>query len=1050
MPAELIDIALSGGLNQRMGAPHIPTGDFLSVRNARQTRTGALEKRPGNSKLTNQYQLPANAGPASLDVSLGGALSSYGNQLLISCNAGTAEYSATYGTFGALRPATEALVRRTGTPLPDIISGNTLIAYSMEPAVVTDGTYYFFVYIDNAKNAWATIQRISDGSLIQERIAIRVNAVWSVPLLIGGQFTIVTLDTSGAITMVGFPAPYTGNYTTASPVSATLVASGVGVAANIDAVDVSSGNFVVAYPVSTTGITIQSFSASGANLATATTITAANVLEIRLSYENLGGIWLGYRLSAGPLFVAGFNGVTLGIHYSGPFSVISTAVSSFHLLSYALNKVLLVASVGTPFAAVSGFLVDFTSGSGVIAIAGAADQCGSTFLASKPFLQSGKYYCWAQGWAYTGGAATSSEYNNLNPAQWTNLLLDLRIDTAITGVPRPCRPVACDSPRFAYPKPNAIVGDAGLNIAAHVAPLSLISTAPNTWSILCGTRASAYITPWSRLDISFSDTARWGHASLGTLLLRSSGLITNWDGSREFENGFLQHTILPTFTSTSGGSIIPTGAIFYYKIVPMATDKAGNIHRGIPSAPAFAQLGGSDASFTITIPSYQATDRVLQDGGQFAVGYSTYFEIYRSIANPGSLGTDIATNYVDTVANNPSGTSTTYLDTVTPATVQKNALCYTFGGDLPNGCPPGGLDIVAHEGRAWVLSDDGQNWYFSKQIVDGEAVNFTDSFTQPMDDFDGVGGASMDDKLIAFTKRKIFYQAGFGPADNGASSDYQGFTRVQSPVGCIDRRSIVTTPEGVMFQSPIGIYLLDRGLNVIYAGQPVADELATYPVIVAAILHPTQPWVYFYVTKADASAGERIVYDYRLQKWFTDSLPGVPVSAVSLANGTHYWLDTTGAVWAEDTTGTQFYDLDPINFTATWVTMQFEIAWSKAAGLDGYQLVQSITILGERLSAHDLGIDWRKGYSATYERPTMWNTSQIAAQPRFPTEQFQITVGEEVQALSVRVTDFLWSTKASRPNPPADSGQGARFFGITLEVEPLDGAFRVESSLQGG
>ena len=166
------------------------------------------------------------------------------------------------------------------------------------------------------------------------------------------------------------------------------------------------------------------------------------------------------------------------------------------------------------------------------------------------------------------------------------------------------------------------------------------------------------------------------------------------------------------------------------------------------------------------------------------------------------------------------------------------------------------------------------------------------------------------------------------------------------------------------------------------------------------------------------------------------------------ANGTHYWLDTTGAVWAEDTTGTQFYDLDPINFTATWVTMQFEIAWSKAAGLDGYQLVQSITIFGERLSAHDLGIDWRKGYSATYERPTMWNTSQIAAQPRFPTEH-QITVGEEVQALSVRVTDFLWSTKASRPSPPADSGQGARFFGITLELEPLDGAFRVESSSAG-
>ena len=205
---------------------------------------------------------------------------------------------------------------------------------------------------------------------------------------------------------------------------------------------------------------------------------------------------------------------------------------------------------------------------------------------------------------------------------------------------------------------------------------------------------------------------------------------------RGFENGFLNHgcrflEFEFVFGSTETGSgNMTAGAIYYYRIIPVGIDGAGNIHRGIPS-PLIAQGTGSNKQMACIFPNISLTDRQPLTGTSSTIAkYPLFYELYRSAPTPGSRKRhrrrhQLRRHHPKYLSGDDRRISLTYTDNILDTTVANNALCYTFGGALPNGCPPGGLDIVAHQGRAWVLSDDGQNWYFSKQIVDGEAVNFT-------------------------------------------------------------------------------------------------------------------------------------------------------------------------------------------------------------------------------------------------------------------------------------------------------------------------------------
>ena len=66
------------------------------------------------------------------------------------------------------------------------------------------------------------------------------------------------------------------------------------------------------------------------------------------------------------------------------------------------------------------------------------------------------------------------------------------------------------------------------------------------------------------------------------------------------------------------------------------------------------------------------------------------------------------------------------------------------------------------------------------------------------------------------------------PNANITSSSKGSFPPPQllsSDTGCVNRRSIVQGPFGVIFQGKRGFYQVDRGLNLRYVGGPVEDTL---------------------------------------------------------------------------------------------------------------------------------------------------------------------------------------------------------------------------------
>src|SRR5690606_35481745 len=114
--------------------------------------------------------------------------------------------------------------------------------------------------------------------------------------------------------------------------------------------------------------------------------------------------------------------------------------------------------------------------------------------------------------------------------------------------------------------------------------------------------------------------------------------------------------------------------------------------------------------------------------------------------------------------------------------------------------------------------------YPSQELAEGYAPEFSPELRLSFDPYGGdiTGIVVMDDLLVVFKESAIFVVGGAGPA--AAPELGGGWTApelVTSDVGCTSQDSIGYPPEGVLFQSRKGIYLLGRDRKVVYIGAPV-------------------------------------------------------------------------------------------------------------------------------------------------------------------------------------------------------------------------------------
>lgn len=221
-----------------------------------------------------------------------------------------------------------------------------------------------------------------------------------------------------------------------------------------------------------------------------------------------------------------------------------------------------------------------------------------------------------------------------------------------------------------------------------------------------------------------------------------------------------------------------------------------------------------------------------------ADGVEHWLEVFRT--NEGDLSTFYKVRSTPVSPYSSGGALTS--DITLPAL--DSALTTSLNGSLlgeTSDITPSGNITTETPTRAWFALNENTLAY-STYNLEGVFPVFKSAFTVELNhEINAL--ASLDDKVVVFSDSEITVVYGDGPNDDGSGAGFAVHS-VATDVGCAVPGSVVTTPNGVMFYSDRGVYLLDRAMNVKYISGSVEATLSTCAVEHAAV-DPTTAEVRF-------------------------------------------------------------------------------------------------------------------------------------------------------------------------------------------------------------
>lgn len=455
----------------------------------------------------------------------------------------------------------------------------------------------------------------------------------------------------------------------------------------------------------------------------------------------------------------------------------------------------------------------------------------------------------------------------------------------------------------------------------------------------------------NQATISINKTLQYSSEIAGSLQL-TGGFVWQYDSNKPVELGFhLYPEGLISATATTGGNL--TAQQYYYSFCYEWTDAAGQLHRSAPSVPVGVVTTGTTSSNTVNVPTLRLTyktgvNNVRLVGYRWSTGQQSYYQ-FTSISSP-----TINDTTVDFLA---------VTDTLADASILGNTLLYTTGSVLENIAAPPSVASTLYKNRMIVIDAEDRNllWY-SKQVLSNTPVEFTDLqtiYVAPTAGSQGSTGdctalAAMDDKLIIFKQNAIYYVTGTGPDITGANNDFSDPVYITAAVGCFNPASIVLTPEGLMFESDKGIWLLARNLSTGFIGVNVQDQTNNNSVV-SALSVPGTNEIRFALSNSTT-----IVFDYYYKQWAT--YVGISNISGTLYQGKHTILNNLGKVLQQSTTS-YLDDTSP-------VLMAFTTAWLKVTGLQGLQRAYNFFMLSNYATPHKINIGVAYDYNASLSQVT--------------------------------------------------------------------------------
>ena len=522
-----------------------------------------------------------------------------------------------------------------------------------------------------------------------------------------------------------------------------------------------------------------------------------------------------------------------------------------------------------------------------------------------------------------------------------------------------------------------------------------------------------------------------------------------------------------------------------FQAMVVYTDDSGNTHRSSPSILRYALdiaapagdnwQGGYSIPLEVTVPL-----------SMFPEGKGRYsLEIYVSDSEDGTPKLAKTLPYepnkasvritVENTVGNDEQQNNSY------SVVRDTPFIYTNGGVLAADPWPTMTMMTATSTRIWGIADEEPGRiFYSKLFEDFITPEWNGTLTVTLGDerqLTAIG--KIDDKIVVFegdTDIHVIY--GPGPDNTGAAGADGGFDvhHVSSDVGCDDPNSVVEVPQGVVFRSRRGFYLLDRGLQLQFIGGGIEDLTRNTRVKTAQIV-PEFAEVRFHLELTGEQVPESgppatyprpatpkygntlpekgcVVWNYEFNRWtvFSD----YDADATALWKGRYVRLVKEGSSWrtyleAEETDDVWSDGILSGVYTMKIVTPPVPIGET----IQGYSRLRKVTLLGRYLSSYeekdfilgtavsagDIKLTFRYDYEATDADSKLWRSN---AELQGGADRFQFQARpqkQKCQAVQLIIEEV--PTTPYRPNDPAYAlGRGFEISAVDLDLGLKDGPVR--------
>lgn len=555
-----------------------------------------------------------------------------------------------------------------------------------------------------------------------------------------------------------------------------------------------------------------------------------------------------------------------------------------------------------------------------------------------------------------------------------------------------------------------------------------------------GSVASA--DPFTAVDLAvipFGGSERHQCAEVGGVLYMSGGLLTTFDGQTACELGWLAAPKIFALTGQAAAGGLTPSSTYSYVLTREWYDAQGGRWVSQVSDVATVVMGVGQNQVRVDFQYGSLSNRRLMWTESAPEPVPTPFErvhIWRTEAN-GTVFRRVTTDDGRDGFAGPASVSVFYSDTMSDATlIAGQPIVYTQGirgglsGPLQNDPPPPCRYIWPGKNRMIVGGLENPNEFrLSKFFFPNEPIGFSDDFS-----FRGrVPGevtavAYLDDTAIVFTAEAIYAVPGEGPDDSGVNPVGDP-VRIPSECGCIDWRSLVETPLGLMFQGgPDRIYLLPRGGGApVWIGQAVRDTLGSDATIVAAKLIPERSLVAFTFRRVSSLDAQLLVYDLTHNAWSADVI-NLGVNAVA---GSTVW---DGMLAHHVGSGYYVERATPYSDDGSWYGVAVETHALRPHGLQADGRTRKVGVIGEYRGITQMRVELAPDDSQTFPYSALIN----------------ITAGPEVSGDALRrewrlpVQKFgSCRLKIGEVQFGSTISEGFRLTGLTIETQPRIGMPRL-------